>query len=74
MHIPNRTYLFTLDLIESDLDIDKIGIVNATSHLPKAVDKAYDSLKKSGFRESQENTCSNSTTLDSEIDGLGINN
>ena len=31
----------TLDLIESDIDIDKIGIVNVTSHLPKTVDEAY---------------------------------
>jgi ankyrin repeat domain-containing protein 50 len=41
MRALNRTYLWvhlTLDLIESDIDIDKIGIVNATSHLPKTVD------------------------------------
>jgi ankyrin repeat domain-containing protein 50 len=47
MHVPNRTYLWvhlTLDLIESDLDIDKTGIVNATSHLPKTVDEAYDRI------------------------------
>ncbi|KAN0081030.1 hypothetical protein V8E54_004234 [Elaphomyces granulatus] len=47
MHVPNRTYLWvhlTLDLIESDIDIDKIGIVNATSHLPKTVYEAYDRI------------------------------
>ena len=47
MHVPNRTYLWvhlTLDLIESDIDIDKTGIVNATSHLPKTVDEAYDRI------------------------------
>jgi ankyrin repeat domain-containing protein 50 len=45
MRVPNRTYLWvhlTLDLIESDIDVDKIGIVNATSHLPKTVDEAYE--------------------------------
>jgi ankyrin repeat domain-containing protein 50 len=45
--VPNRTYLWvhlTLDLIESDIDIDKIGIVNATSHLPKTVDEAYNRI------------------------------
>ena len=47
MHVPNRTYLWvhlTLDLIERDIDIDKIGIVKATSHLPKTVDEAYDRI------------------------------
>ncbi|KAN0078947.1 hypothetical protein V8E54_005460 [Elaphomyces granulatus] len=47
MHVPNRTYLWihlTLDLIESDIDIDKTGIVNATSHLPKTVYEAYDRI------------------------------
>jgi hypothetical protein len=41
MRVPNRTYLWvylTLDLIESDIDISKTGIVKATSHLPKTVD------------------------------------
>ena len=55
MHVPNRTYLWvhlTLDLIESDINIDKAGIVNATSHLPKTVDEAYDRiLSKSGDAE-----------------------
>jgi hypothetical protein len=37
-------YLLTLDLIESDIDIDKIWIVNATSHQPKTVDEAYDRI------------------------------
>jgi GPI inositol-deacylase-like protein len=47
MHVPNRTYLWvhlTLDLIESDIDIDKTGIANATSHLPKTVYEAYDRI------------------------------
>ncbi|KAN0077469.1 Ankyrin repeat-containing domain protein [Elaphomyces granulatus] len=55
MHVPNRTYLWvhlTLDLIESDINIDKAGIVNAISHLPKTVDEAYDRiLTKSGDAE-----------------------
>jgi ankyrin repeat domain-containing protein 50 len=45
--VPNRTYLWvhlTLDLIERDIDIDKTGIVNATSHLPKDLDEAYDRI------------------------------
>src|ERR1700744_5965041 len=47
MHVPNRTYLWvhlTLDLIEIDIDIDKTGIVNATSHLSKTDKKAYDRI------------------------------
>jgi ankyrin repeat domain-containing protein 50 len=47
MHVPNRTYLWvylTLDLIESDIDADKIEIINATSHLPKTVDEAYNRI------------------------------
>ncbi|KAN0081128.1 Ankyrin repeat-containing domain protein [Elaphomyces granulatus] len=47
MHVPNRTYLWvhlTLDLIENYIDIDKTGIVNATSHLPKTVYEAYDRI------------------------------
>ena len=47
MRVPNRTYLWvylTLDLIESDIDIDKNGIVKATSHLPKSVDEAYERI------------------------------
>jgi ankyrin repeat protein/GPI inositol-deacylase-like protein len=59
MHVPNRTYLWvhlTLDLIESDINIDKIGIVNATSHLPKTVDEAYDRiLSKSSDAENAKN-------------------
>jgi ankyrin repeat domain-containing protein 50 len=44
MRVPNRTYLWvhlTLDLIQRDIDIDKTGIANATSRLPKTVDEAY---------------------------------
>jgi ankyrin repeat domain-containing protein 50 len=47
MRVPNRTYLWvhlTLDLIESSIDIDKAGIVDATSHLPQTVDAAYDRI------------------------------
>jgi ankyrin repeat domain-containing protein 50 len=47
MDVPNRTYLWvhlTLDLIESDINIDKTGIVKATSQLPKTVDEAYDRI------------------------------
>ncbi|KAN0067109.1 hypothetical protein V8E54_014756 [Elaphomyces granulatus] len=47
MRVPNRTYLWvylTLDLIERDFDIDKSGIVRATSHLPKTVDEAYERI------------------------------
>ncbi|KAN0075055.1 hypothetical protein V8E54_007666 [Elaphomyces granulatus] len=47
MRVPNRTYLWvylTLDLIENDIDIDKTGIVKATSHLPKTVDEAYERI------------------------------
>ncbi|KAN0073559.1 hypothetical protein V8E54_008779 [Elaphomyces granulatus] len=47
MRVPNRTYLWvylTLDLIESDIDIDKTGIVKTTSHLPKTVDEAYERI------------------------------
>ncbi|KAF2473981.1 uncharacterized protein BDR25DRAFT_312139 [Lindgomyces ingoldianus] len=42
--ISNRTYLWvylTLDLIQSDIDIDKARIHEATSQLPKTVDEAY---------------------------------
>ncbi|OCL02131.1 ankyrin, partial [Glonium stellatum] len=58
MSVPNRTYLWvhlTLDLIESDIDIEKSGIVEATSQLPKTVDEAYDRiLSKSRNSEKAE--------------------
>src|SRR4029077_14004767 len=47
MHVPNRTYLWahlTLDFIQSDMDIDKTAIANATSHLPATVDEAYNRI------------------------------
>jgi ankyrin repeat domain-containing protein 50 len=47
IRVPNRTYLWvylTLDLIESDIDIDKTGIVKVTSQLPKTVDEAYERI------------------------------
>ena len=54
--IPNRTYLWvhlTLNLVESDIDIEKTGIVKATSHLPKSVDEAYERIlsKSHDFEE-----------------------
>ncbi|KAH8695748.1 ankyrin repeat-containing domain protein [Phaeosphaeriaceae sp. PMI808] len=42
--VPNRTYLWvhlTLDLIQSDIDIDKTRIRRAISHLPETIDEAY---------------------------------
>ena len=58
MRVPNRTYLWvylTLDLIESDIDIDKTGIVKATSHLPKTVDEAYERIlsRSRNFKEAK---------------------
>ncbi|KAK2753351.1 hypothetical protein FQN55_003480 [Onygenales sp. PD_40] len=47
MCVPNRTYLWvylTLDLIEKDINIDKKGIEQATSHLPETVDGAYENI------------------------------
>ncbi|KAL6693809.1 ankyrin repeat-containing domain protein [Trichoderma pleuroticola] len=44
MRVPNRTYLWvhlTLDLIESDINIDRAGILQITAHIPKTVDEAY---------------------------------
>lgn len=59
LRIPNRTYLWvylTLDLIESDIDIDKTGIVEATSHLPKTVDEAYERIlsRSRNFEEAKK--------------------
>ena len=45
--VPNTTYLWvylTLNLIESNMDIDKIGIVTATSDLPATVEEAYERI------------------------------
>ncbi|KAK2786457.1 hypothetical protein FQN53_006613 [Emmonsiellopsis sp. PD_33] len=47
MCVPNRTYLWvylTLDLIEKDINIDKKGIEQATSHLPETVYGAYENI------------------------------
>ncbi|KAF3308734.1 hypothetical protein TWF173_000746 [Orbilia oligospora] len=47
MRVPNRTYLWvrlTLDLIESDVSIDKSKIVKITSNLPTTVDEAYERI------------------------------
>lgn len=59
MQIPNRTYLWvylTLDLIESDIGIDKTRIAKATSYIPKTVDEAYDRilLKSHDFKQAKE--------------------
>ncbi|KAN0068134.1 Ankyrin repeat-containing domain protein [Elaphomyces granulatus] len=47
MRVPNRTYL--------DIDIDKTGIVEATSHLPKTVDEAYGRIlsRSHNFKEAK---------------------
>ncbi|RYP16757.1 hypothetical protein DL765_004934 [Monosporascus sp. GIB2] len=45
--VGNRTYIWvhlTLKLIESNIEIDKTGIVKAISQLPKSVDEAYDRI------------------------------
>ncbi|KAN0066704.1 hypothetical protein V8E54_015174 [Elaphomyces granulatus] len=59
MYVPNRTYLWvhlTLDLVESDIAIDKSRIVNTTSHLPKTVDEAYDRIlsKSHDFKKAKK--------------------
>ncbi|KAK6530666.1 hypothetical protein TWF281_007505 [Arthrobotrys megalospora] len=45
--VPNRTYLWvylTLDLIESDIYIDKIGILNAIARVSGTIDEAYERM------------------------------
>jgi ankyrin repeat domain-containing protein 50 len=59
MHVPNRTYLWvhlTLDLIESDINIDKTGIVKATSYLPQSVNEAYERIlsRSHNFEEAKK--------------------
>jgi ankyrin repeat domain-containing protein 50 len=52
IRVPNRTYLWvylTLDLIQRDVDIDKTGIANTTSHLPKTVDEAYNRILSKSY-------------------------
>ncbi|KAK6330329.1 hypothetical protein TWF730_004822 [Orbilia blumenaviensis] len=47
MRVPNRTYLWAyliLDLVQSDIYINKNGIARVTSHLPKTVDEAYEKI------------------------------
>ncbi|KAI1015958.1 hypothetical protein LB504_009200 [Fusarium proliferatum] len=47
LSVRNRTYLWahlTLDLIERQLDIRKEKIIDITSHLPKSVNAAYESI------------------------------
>ncbi|KAH7141570.1 hypothetical protein B0J13DRAFT_557045 [Dactylonectria estremocensis] len=57
--IPNRTYLWvylTLELIESDINIDKTKIREATSSLPRTVDDAYERIlaKSSNPKEAKK--------------------
>ena len=59
LRIPNRTYLWvhlTLDLVQSDIDIDKTGIHKATSYLPRTVDEAYERIlaKSCNFEEGKK--------------------
>jgi ankyrin repeat domain-containing protein 50 len=59
MDVRNRTYLWvhlTLDLIESDTDINKTGIAEAISCLPKSVDEAYERIlsKSSNSEEAKK--------------------
>jgi ankyrin repeat protein len=47
MRVPHRTYLWvhlTLELFLKERHIDKIGILKVTSHLPKTIDEAYNSI------------------------------
>lgn len=51
--IPNRTYLWvylTLELVESEIRINKNWIYTATSTLPQTVDDAYDRILKKSTR------------------------
>ncbi|KAH7124515.1 hypothetical protein EDB81DRAFT_600754, partial [Dactylonectria macrodidyma] len=57
--IPNRTYLWvylTLELIESDISIDKTKIRESTSSLPRTVDEAYERIlaKSSNYDEAKK--------------------
>ena len=59
MDVRNRTYLWahlTLDLIESDTDINKTGIAKTISRLPKSVDEAYERIlsKSSNSEEAKK--------------------
>ncbi|KAF3066622.1 Ankyrin repeat domain-containing protein 50 [Trichoderma lentiforme] len=52
IRVPNRTYLWvylTLDLIENDINIDKAGILQATTHIPKTVDEAYNRILSKSY-------------------------
>ncbi|KAI8710751.1 SesA domain-containing protein [Fusarium sp. LHS14.1] len=57
--VPNQTYLWvylTLDLIESDISIDKARIRDVTSSLPRTVDDAYERIlaKSSNAEEARK--------------------
>ncbi|KAL7781120.1 ankyrin repeat-containing domain protein [Trichoderma afarasin] len=52
IRVPNRTYLWVyliLNLIEGDINIDKAGILQATAHIPKTVDEAYDRILSKSY-------------------------
>lgn len=52
LRVSNRTYLWvylTLDLIKSDINIDRAGILQATTHIPKTVDEAYDRILSKSY-------------------------
>ncbi|KAL5089260.1 hypothetical protein Trisim1_005823 [Trichoderma cf. simile WF8] len=52
IRVPNRTYLWVyliLDFIESDINIDKAGILEATTYIPKTVDEAYDRILSKSY-------------------------
>ncbi|KAL7907738.1 ankyrin repeat-containing domain protein [Trichoderma velutinum] len=52
IRVPNRTYLWVyliLDLVESDIYIDRAGILQATVHIPKTVDEAYNRILSKSY-------------------------
>ncbi|EHK19521.1 uncharacterized protein TRIVIDRAFT_132672, partial [Trichoderma virens Gv29-8] len=59
LRVPNRTYLWVyliLDLVESDINIDRTGILRATTHIPRTVDEAYNRIlsRSSDFKKSEK--------------------
>jgi len=79
MRVPNRTYLWvylTLDLIQSDIDINKTGIVKATSHSQNPLMRHTRGFYPgSQFRRSQETSTHHSrsgTTINSEGDECSV--
>ncbi|KAK4065526.1 hypothetical protein Trihar35433_7646 [Trichoderma harzianum] len=50
--VPNRTYLWVyliLDLIESDINIDRSKILRATARIPKTIDEAYSRILSKSY-------------------------